>query len=191
MTCIVGMEFEGKVLLAGDIQGTGGNNKIIHTQAKVFRRNGIVIGYTTSYRFGQLLEHVLPDPVPPEKDTEIYRWLVTVLIPNIRKVMKEELGLQADDDGSGYKIPGGEALIGVRSQLWYLQDDFSVLRSVEGFSAVGSGYEYALGSISTSLNMLGKKKPTMKDVESILRLAVTAAGTYSPSVGTSSVIVTT
>jgi ATP-dependent protease HslVU (ClpYQ) peptidase subunit len=185
------MEFGGKVLLAGDIQGTGGNNKIIHTQAKVFRRNGIVIGYTTSYRFGQLLEHVLPDPVPPKRDEEIYRWLVAILIPNIRKVMKEELGLQADDDGSGYKIPGGEALIGVHGQLWYLQDDFSVLRSVEGFSAVGSGYEYALGSIFTFLSLHGKKKLTLRDAENALRLAVTTAGTYSPSVGTSSVIVTT
>ena len=78
MTCIVGLESNGKVYIAGDIQGTGGNSKVIHTQPKVFNKKGVLFGYTTSYRFGQILEHNLQDPVVPEKDEDVYRWLITV-----------------------------------------------------------------------------------------------------------------
>lgn len=42
MTVIVGMEFDGKVHITGDVQGTGGNHKVHHTQPKVFRRKQVV-----------------------------------------------------------------------------------------------------------------------------------------------------
>lgn len=176
MTCIVGIEFHGKVMLGGDIQGTGSNNKVVHTQPKVFNKNGVIFGYTTSYRFGQVLEHCLKEPVVPERDNEIYRWLIVVLVPDIRAVLKE----------SGWE-KGGNALIGIRGQLWELQDDFSVLRSVKGYAAVGSGYEYAMGSLSTSL----KKLTSEEDYKQAVQTAIIAAGTFSPSVGTDSTIITT
>jgi ATP-dependent protease HslVU (ClpYQ) peptidase subunit len=178
MTCIVGIEVQGKVLLAGDIQGTGGNNKIVHTQSKVFNKNGVVFGYTTSYRFGQILEHSLKDPVVPERDDEIYRWLLTVLVPEIKSTLKD----------NGWER-GGNALIGIRGQLWELQDDFSVLRSVKGFGAVGSGYEYAMGSLFTS--MTHNKPKTPIDYEVAIQRAIEVAGTFSPSVGTECTLVST
>lgn len=176
MTCIVGIETEGIVLIAGDIQGTGGNSKVVHTQPKVFVRNGVGFGYTTSYRFGQLIEHVLPDQVVPEKDAEVYRWLITVLVPKLKASFKE-----ADYD------KGGNALIGVRGQLWELQEDFSVLRSRLGYSAVGSGCEYAMGVLHAYMHL--KPSRTPRACAAALRLAIEAAGTYSPSVGTESTLV--
>jgi len=179
MTCIVGCEFDGKVYLGGDIQGTGWNNKVVHTQPKVFNKKGVIFGYTTSYRFGQLLEHSLPDPVVPENDTEIYRWLISVLVPAIKAVLKEN-----DYEG------GGNCLIGVKSQLWELQNDFSVLRSVKGYAAVGSGYEYATGAIHGRIGSLGKVMDRTEAIE-LVKLAIQAAGTYSPSVGTDSTVINT
>lgn len=178
MTCIVGLEYKNKVFLGGDIQGTGGNNKVVHTQPKVFHKKDLVFGYTTSYRFGQILEHNLVNPVIPEKDEEIYKWLVTVLVPDIKTILK-----------SNDYSEGGNCLIGIRGQLWDMQNDFSVLRSVRGFGSVGSGYEYAMGSISTSLN---KAKPTSETIaKNIIKNAILTAGTFSPSVGQDSVIIST
>jgi len=174
MTVIVGLEYDGSVLMGGDIQGTGWNNKVIHTQPKVFKKNGVMFGFTSSYRFGQVLEHELPDPVVPEDPTQVYRWLITVLVPNIHAALKS-----ADADKCG------NALIGLKGQLWELQTDYSVLRSTRGFAAVGSGAEYAMGSVFTSL--LDKPK-TFSAHEEIIRNAIIAAGTFSPSVGTDSYI---
>lgn len=180
MTCIVGLEFGNTVILGGDVQGTGRNNKVVHTQPKVFVRGGVAFGYTTSYRFGQILEHNMQSPVIPADDAEIYRWLVTVVIPDIRAI----LVVNGYCDGKS----GGTALLGIRDQLWELQDDFSVLRSRSGYSAVGSGNEYAKGSLATSL----VKAPITRDeARDVVARAIQVAGTFSPSVGTESVIITT
>jgi ATP-dependent protease HslVU (ClpYQ) peptidase subunit len=181
MTVIVGFEFDNRVFLAGDVQGTGYNSKVIHTTPKVFNKKGVLFGYTSSYRFGQVLEHNLADPVVPQDDVEVYRWLITVLVPDIRQALKD----------NGFE-KGGNCLIGVRGQLWELQDDFSVLRSVKGYSAVGSGYEYAIGA----LEMLQLLSPSVQlkyeqDVRMALARAVQVAGTHSPTVGTEAVVIST
>lgn len=170
MTCIVGIEYKNGVLIAGDLQGSGPNHKIIHTQPKVFKKGGVVFGYTTSYRFGQILEHNLPDPIVPENDAEVYRWLITVLVPDIQRTLKD----------NGW-TDGGNCLIGVKDQLWGLQGDYSVLRSVKGYDAVGSGTEYALGSIFSSLSNTTVKG--VKDAEHVLSCAIETAGTFCPTVG--------
>jgi ATP-dependent protease HslVU (ClpYQ) peptidase subunit len=178
MTCIVGLEFQDKVLLGGDIQGTGYNNKVVHTQPKVFNKKGVVFGFTSSYRFGQILEHNLADPVVPDNNDDIYRWLITVVIPDIRTVLKM----------NGYET-GGNCLIGVKGQLWEMQNDFSVLRSVNGYGACGSGYEYAMGSLHTVMTTY--KPRTQAEAEAAVAGAIKVAGSFSPSVGCDSVIITT
>lgn len=178
MTCIVGLEYDGKVLIGGDIQGTGHNNKVIHTQPKVFNKNGMIFGYTTSYRFGQLIEHCLPAPVIPEDVNEIYRWLITTIVPSIRRTLKD-----AEYDA------GGNCLMGVRGQLWELQNDFSVLRSTKGYGAVGSGYEYATGSMFTQMTTIPPR--SLEEAQRMIATAIVTAGNFSPSVGTESVIIST
>ena len=177
MTCIVGLEADGKVFLAGDIQGTGYNNKVVHTQPKVFAKGELVFGYTTSYRFGQLVEHALGNPVVPANDDEVYRWLITVMVPQLKAALKD----------GGFE-GGGNALIGVRGQLWELQNDWSVLRSKLGYSAVGSGYEYAHGAMHT-YGKLGVF--SSQTAERALKIAVEAAGTFSPSVGMEATVIST
>lgn len=180
MTSIVGIEYGGKVLLGGDIQGTGGNCKVIHTQPKVFNKSGVAFGWAGSYRFGQILEHELSNPVIPEDDAEIYRWLVTILVPNIRKILKDN---GCDD--------GGNCLIGVKGQLWELQSDFSVIRSTIGYAAVGSGAEYAIGSVFTALHIRRGLPKTLTAAKTIVKNAILAAGTFCPSVGTDSEVIST
>lgn len=176
MTCIVGIEHNGHVFMGGDIQGTGSNNKVIHTQPKVFNKKGVLFGYTTSYRFGQILEHALSDPCIPEDDGDIYRWLITTVVPEIIAVLK-----------SAEYVGGGNCLIGVKGQLWELQNDFSVLRSTLGYAAVGSGYEYALGSVATSL--MGGRSNTDSWADKIVSDSILIAGTFSPTVGTQCTVI--
>jgi ATP-dependent protease HslVU (ClpYQ) peptidase subunit len=180
MTCIVGVETTDSVYIGGDIQGTGWNSKVIHTQPKVFKKGGVVFGYTTSYRFGQLIEHSVPDPVVPEDDDQVYRWLVMTLIPSIKDTLKD----------AGWD-EGGQCLIGIKNQLWELQGDWSVLRSTNGYKSVGSGTEYATGSLFTSFNGGLYKRTRKDDVVAAIELAIKSAGTFSPSVGEEATVIST
>jgi len=177
MTCIIGIECENKVYLAGDVQGTGWNNKIVHTEPKVYKKNDVIFGYTTSYRFGQIIEHHIDVPLIPEDKSKIYQWICTQFIPNIRQTLTEH-----EYEG------GGEMLFGVGNELWKLQEDFSVLRAACGYNAVGSGTEYAIGSIFTSVS---SRQVNSDNVEDVLKLAIKAAGNYSPSVGIDCKIIST
>ena len=171
MTCIVGIEDQRNqvVYIGGDLQGTGLNKTVNHTQSKVFSRNGVLFGFTGSYRFGQILEHDLDTPFEPRNRDQVYKWLVTTLVPSI----KEALYRGGCDDKNN-------CLIGVCGELWELQDDFSVLRSVNGYYAIGSGEEYAKGSIQTDL----KHQGVNVDYDSVVRNAIEVAGSNCPSVGT-------
>ncbi len=181
MTCIVGMEYNGNVLIGGDLQGTGWNHKIAHTQPKVFSKKGILFGYTSSYRFGQIIEHSLTDPVTPDDPIEIYRWLITVIVPDIREAIVKYGGGTADK--------GGTALIGIKGQLWELQEDYSVLRSVDGCMSVGSGSAYALGALAASLDI---SKPISKDeCIAMIKRAIAIANMFCPTVGHDSTVLST
>lgn len=182
MTCIVGIEVNEKpakganrrVVIGGDMQGSSWNHKAAYTQPKVFEKNGIVFGYTTSYRFGQLIEHSLRDMAAPKGD--VYTWLVQLLVPSIREAL----------EAGGWK-EGGSCIIGVQGEVWTLQEDYSVLRSTCGYSAVGSGSEYALGCLAGITAC--KKLASLDDHVQAVEQAIEAAGTFSPTVGTKSTVV--
>lgn len=178
MTCIVGVEVGDKVVLAGDIQGSGGNNKIIHTQPKVFKNGDMGFGYTTSYRFGQIIEHSITKEFVPNSSDLIYPWLVKEFVPHCRKSLQE----------GGYD-GGGTCLMGVKGQLWELQGEFSILRSTKGFNAVGSGYEYALGAMDILFSQVNLSKLTPEEVIPMLSNVMETVSTYCPTVGSDCVAI--
>lgn len=178
MTCIVGVEVGNKVVLAGDIQGSGGNNKIVHTQPKVFKNGEMGFGYTTSYRFGQLIEHSVTKEFVPSSEEMIYPWLIKEFVPHCKKTLQE----------GGYD-GGGNCLIGVKGQLWELQGEFSVLRSTKGFNAVGSGYEYALGAMDTIFSKRDRNMMSVEEVVSVLKDVMVTVSTYCPTVGSDCVAI--
>ena len=59
MTCIVGLVDDGKVYMGGDAASVDGY--IVRTSAlsKVFRNGPFLIGYSTSWRMGQILQYHL------------------------------------------------------------------------------------------------------------------------------------
>lgn len=70
MTCIIGIETkDGKVILGGDNLGSDGHTSSLYAQSKIFKHSGMIFGYTSSFRFGQLVEVLLDDNSihPPKK----------------------------------------------------------------------------------------------------------------------------
>lgn len=175
MTCIVGIETQdGRVMIAGDMMGSNGHAKANYAQPKVYEHSKMIFGYTTSYRFGQVVELLLDDNTIyiPEKPSEVYGWLVRKFIPQLQKAI---------DDSSAKP---GMMLIGLKGQLWKVQDDYSVLRPTHGFDSVGSGEAFAIGSMYTQVTNLGVMPKNLVDAESVLRLAIETAGTLCVSVST-------
>jgi ATP-dependent protease HslVU (ClpYQ) peptidase subunit len=182
MTCIVGLEWNNKAYIGGDIQGTGGNISFEHTQPKIFERGGVLFGYTSSYRYGQIVENHLQEPLHvPEDRNGVYYWICQELVPKIQSTLINNNWNE-----------GGDMLLAVHGELWNLQPDFSVLRPTSGFMSVGSGTQYALGSVKASLDIYERMDLVPSSSEElpkrIIKEAIEDAGFFCPSVGQQSVI---
>lgn len=143
MTCIVGLETENGVIIGGDSAATDGGWDISITRLnKVFRRGEFLIGYTTSFRMGQLLQYKLSVEQQKGERSDL-EYLATTFIDSVRKCLKE---------GGFSKIEnkqeeGGQFLVGYRKKLYLVDSDFQVNTHVDGYAAVGCGARFALGSM--------------------------------------------
>lgn len=145
MTCIVGLCHGGKVYLGGDSAATGGTSQTIRTAPKVFKNGEFLMGFTSSFRMGQLLEHAF-NPPRCHPDTPVMQYMVTEFVDGVRDCLKRG-GYAETSNGVD---TGGVFLVGHRGRLFQIESDFQVGESAEGFDAVGCGQDLALGSLFSS-----------------------------------------
>ncbi len=180
MTCIVGIECNGVVYLGGDSAGVDTDTIAIHTRLdeKVFRNDDFVIGFTSSFRMGQILRYAF---VPPEhnikKDDMAY--LVTDFMDVVRAVFRDKGFISRSDDESNTTSSeaGGTFLLGYRGKLYIVDEDFQVGRVHDGFMAVGCGDSLALGSLFTTR---GEKDPLQRLQKALEAAAHFSAGVRAP-----------
>ena len=174
MTCIVAIETsDNNVILAGDYLGSDNFTKAVFTQSKIFNHSGMMFGYTSSFRFGQILECILDDNTiyPPCNPDSTYEWLIRTFIPKLKSTLKTE------------ESPCGEAIIVINSQVWQLQGDFSVLRSTLGICSVGSGSYHATASVlSLILSECSGSLPSTEEAKRIIDITYKVTSTCVTSV---------
>ena len=59
MTCIVGLETPNGIMMGCDSAAVGGGNIFTTRLKKVFKRGKFLIGYSTSFRMGQVIQYKL------------------------------------------------------------------------------------------------------------------------------------
>jgi len=168
MTCIVGIAEGGKVYIGGDSAGVGGYSLTVRADKKVFVNGDFVMGFTTSFRMGQLLHHAF---TPPKRhpDTDIDKFMVTDFINAVRDCLKSGgyAGRQNETES------GGTFLVGYSGRLFRIDGDYQVGEAVDGFDAVGCGDDIARGALFA--NPAGKPQDR-------LRVALEAAERFSAGV---------
>ena len=168
MTVIVGVVHEGRVYLGGDSAGVGGLDVTVRSDVKVFRNGPFVLGFTDSFRMGQLLHHALTPPAP---EGDLDRFMCTTFIDAVRDCLS----------GGGYASTtngteaGGTFLVGVAGRLFQVNSDYQVGESRDRYDAIGCGSGYALGV----LHLTGRQQMPPR---SRLRLALEAAAHHSAGV---------
>lgn len=171
MTCIVGISTGGRVWIGGDSAGVSGWSLTIRSDPKVFRVDGFAIGFTTSFRMGQLLAHAWSAPHRHES-VDPYRHMVVDVVPSIRKTF-EAGGWAEKKDG---KDVGGDFLVGYAGRLFHIADDFQVGEAASGFAAVGCGMEVALGAMWVT----GALKPKARVTAALQAAEALNAGVRGP-----------
>ncbi|GJD58678.1 hypothetical protein [Methylobacterium dankookense] len=176
MTCIVGLEHEGRVYIGGDSAGVDSRYALtVRADEKVFARDGVVMGFTSSFRMGQLLHYalVLPRQAEGQDDME---FMVTTFMDAVRTCLK----------AGGYtKVEnaveeGGTFLIGRKGRLYTIQDDFQVARASLRFDAVGCGDLIALGALWANEKSEGIHTPEGRVQHALMAAEQMSAGVRGP-----------
>lgn len=167
MTCIIATIHDSKVHMIGDCMGSDGFIKNIYTKnPKVFPVGDFIIGYTTSFRMGQLLQYSWTPPIRRDDCIDDDKYLYKDVIDSIKKCF--------EDGGFGNKekqeFEAGNFLVGWHGRLFEMQPNMSLME-VEEFASVGCGSYHAIAALKT-LKRLGILQD---DPQAALETALTVA----------------
>ena len=168
MTCIVGIQENGHVYIGGDSAGIAGLSISIRSDEKVFQNGPFIMGFTSSFRMGQLLRYKFDPPKQTVHQTDM-EYMVTDFVDGLRRCFS--------NNGFGDKdaTVGGTFLVGYKGVLYTIQSDYQVGVPSDPYDAVGCGADLALGSLYSTAKM--KLKPEDRVV-----MALEAASTFSAGV---------
>lgn len=139
MTCIVGLEKDGHIYLGGDRAASTPMSVIESGRPKVFTKGPFAIGYSGSFRVGQVIEHLMGIPPHHPESTDL-EYMVGGLIEHIRFCLKSS---GVVDINNAVEISRGTMLIGYNGTLYEMDSDFQCLP--KRYAAIGSGFLPALG----------------------------------------------
>jgi len=177
MTCIVGYidRANDTVHLGGDSAGVAGLSITIRKDPKVFKNGPFIMGFTTSFRMGQLLMSSKFKPPKQKKSQNDYEFMVTDFIDEVRRCFKDGGYIQKFDDGDE---KGGTFLVGYKGELYEIDSDFQVGIPADEYSSVGCGEDLAKGAMFT----LSQLEIDGITPEEILGTALNAASHFSGGV---------
>jgi len=171
VTCIAGIAEGGSVYLAGDSAGCAGWDLSVRGDPKVFANGPYVIGFTSSFRMGQLLRYSFS---PPSPEADLHRFMCTAFIDALRTCLKDGGWASKDKE----QEEGGTFLIGVAGALFRICDNYQVGIPASGFDAVGCGGQIANGAMFATAGKkpLARLETAMQAAE---RLSAGVRGPFS------------
>lgn len=161
MTCIVAITDGQNLVFGADSIGEGPKPKQqIRKDPKIFTVGHFLIGFTTSFRMGQVLMHAeLPTPPMTRDADKAHRFMVRELVPAARGLM--EAGGFARSisvtQPEGYQetrhAMGGTFVVGFDGHLFEVQADYSVAMLETPYTAIGAAQLPALGALSATVDL--------------------------------------
>lgn len=174
MTAIAGLVHDGRVLIGADSGGVGGWTLNTRKDAKVFGNGAYVMGFTSSFRMGQILRWSFKPPAPPAKGS-LERFMCTTWVNAARHTLSE--GGWAKKDAE--RELGGCLLVGVRGHLFRVDEDWQVGEHADGYAAVGSGEQTALGAFAATEHLgLDPEKRVLSVLEAAERHNIGVRGPF-------------
>jgi ATP-dependent protease HslVU (ClpYQ) peptidase subunit len=172
MTVIVAVKENGKVHIGADSAGVGVGDLSISSRKdeKVFVRDGFIVGFTSSFRMGQILKYYLNCP-KQKKNQSDEEFMCTTFVDHVQELFKSKSFGKIESN----EQTGGTFIVGYKGEIYTIDDDFQVGISYENYASVGCGNKLALGSLFTT----DAYKMSVKDK---LMAALSAAEKFSAGV---------
>lgn len=153
MTCVVGVVQDGRVYMGADSAETGVHDLMLRSDQQVFRAGRVLIGFSGSFRAGDLLHFTIELPQPPDAtmtsgqavETTLHKFMVQEFVTKVQKGFQES-GFASRDKDTGQER-GGWFMVGCSGHLFTIAADYRVVEACDGYDALGAGSGAALGAL--------------------------------------------
>ena len=173
MSVVVGVQHGGVVYVGADSQATsGGGDKYVRLNRKVFSSCGYIIGVVGSSRVTQILKAANNLPQLPaylktadENEAEneglisdMEDFFVSEFIPAVRTLC-DDAGIQISrSNDESTDSDNSDILVAIGPWMVVIEPDWQVGIYADKYIAIGSGQLTALGSLATTGNMSPQKR---------------------------------
>jgi ATP-dependent protease HslVU (ClpYQ) peptidase subunit len=173
--CSTGQGHESRswnVYIGGDSAGVSGYSMTVRADSKVFSVGPYLMGFTTSFRMGQLIRYALEAQKPAG---DLDRFMATNFIDAVRACLKAGGWAKKDND----REEGGTFLVGVHGRLFTVEEDYQVTASADGYAAIGCGSELALGALyATARTRMSPKRRVVLALQAAERFSTGVRGPF-------------
>ena len=170
MTCVVALKDKGKIWMGADSAGVNDYFITARADPKIYKVGDMLIGFTTSFRMGQLLGYNLHLPDHDPRDSDI-KYMSVTFVDACRNCLKDGGWAVKENEREG----GGVFLVAYRGEIYVIDGDYHVGVQCEPYFAVGCGRDLAMGSLYSTLKL-------NMDAKDKVLIALEAATKYSAGV---------
>lgn len=139
MTCIAAWIEDGVITMGGDSAGIAGLSSSARADEKVFTNGPYLMGFTTSFRMGDILRYTFSPPEYARGD--VRKFMVASFVPELKQALRAGGWEKKENE----RTEGGTFLVGCYGRLFCIQSDYQVSESRDCFDARGCGADVALG----------------------------------------------
>lgn len=157
MTIVIGMISNNKVYMGSD-RGMSDTYSISSPITPKIKKNGqFLIGYASSRGSGQVAHYI---DFPNVNKRDVDKYMRTDFILTLKKAI-DQFGLDISDDDKA----AADFLVGIHGRLFEIATNDWQVNEYEDYIAIGSGSQFALGSLYTSKIWKDPNKRIIKALE--------------------------
>lgn len=162
MTIVAAIETKEGTHFGCDAAGSSKGFIASYKQKKIFRNGPFIFGVSGSFRLMQIIQWM---KIVDDGES----LCLSKFVLDLKAILRESEMFNGDSSES---LPGS-VLFSMNGKLYEMQNDWSILRSEAGYSAIGSGDAYVYGSFFSTERMDPKER---------IRIAMKASAKYDPNV---------
>jgi hypothetical protein len=142
MTCVIGLLKDKKIYMGADNVCSTKEYLQKRADPKVFIKDTMIFGCTSSYRMINLLQYQFEIPHFDTKTTsDVYMY--TIFIEDVRKLFKNKGFTEINNNVE----TGGTFIVGFQNNLYEIQNDFQISKHTDSFCCIGTGMYFAYGAM--------------------------------------------
>ena len=146
MTTIIGVEYANRCVVLGDSRIVGDSKIYSHPDmVKVVTNGNYLVGVAGDVRALQVVLHTWKPPAFLAKDkTNIFQFMVNKVAPSLKQLLTDAGLLDSKSPDKDFEI---NIIVGLNGSLFEIDSDFAVSRNSDGYYAIGTGGDFALGAL--------------------------------------------